>query len=96
MEIPRVSSNDALVRSQHPVADLLRKLLSLAAAKDMLAGRFNELLAANNATEKALGIALQELREARATIEAQGKMLVTLQERARSAQQKPDSYSLYR
>ena len=65
---------------RQPATDLLREIAAFVAEKDRLARRVDELLAANNATEEKRRIAVQELRAARATVEAQGKMLVTLQE----------------
>lgn len=86
METPRVSSNEPQVQP-HPAADLLREIAVFVAEKDRLARRVVELLAANNAAEAMRRSTFQELREARATIEAQGKMLAMLKEQVASAQQ---------
>jgi hypothetical protein len=72
---------------RHSAADLLREIAAFVAEKDRLAKRVDDLLATNNATEEKRRIAVQELREARATVEAQGKMLVALQEQLASSQQ---------
>jgi hypothetical protein len=74
--------NSEETRPQRSAANLLQEIAAFVAEKDRLAHRVDELLAANNATEEMRRRTFQELREARATIEAQGKALAALHDQA--------------